>query len=295
VTQVVLAACAGIGTFLLLGRPLSPHLTTSMDSHIGTIREQPRQRAIRWLRQAGLDGVSPEEFATTLSALFVAGTIIGYSVFGTATAALMCGVFLATFPVSGYRKRRQQRLRDIQDAWPRLLDDIRLQWASIGRSLPAAMERAGDRGPRILKPAFTAAHQEWILTTDFERSLKVLKARVSDPTADLIAETLLAAHQIGGSRANNRLAALADDRRRDLHYRHDARSQQAGARFARAFVLIIPAGMAAAGLAIGTGREAYQTSSGQIITVTALAMVMGCWFWAGKILRLPRAERVFVS
>ena len=28
--------------------------------------------------------------------------------------------------------------------------------------------------------------------------------------------------------------------------------------------------------------------------LTAVAMVAGCWFWAGRMLRLPDEERVFV-
>ena len=39
-----------------------------------------------------------------------------------------------------------------------------------------------------------------------------------------------------------------------------SQAKQAGVRFARRFVLIVPVGMAVAGLSIGTGREAYRTA-----------------------------------
>lgn len=292
---LALACCAGAGSLLLVERRLLPSLFAPLDSDVGSPSLGPRQRAVRWLRQAGLDDVSPEEFFTALLMLFLLGTILGYSVFGTATAAVVCGIFAATFPVSGYRRHRIDRLRIARDAWPRLIDDIRLQYTVMGRSLPTSVTHAGYRSPPSLQAAFDAAHREWLLSTDFERSLDVLRARIGDPTVDLVAETLLAAHQIGGTQVNTRLAALAEDRRQDLAQRHDARSQQSGARFARVFVLIIPAGMAVVGLAIGTGRESYQTSDGQIITVAALVLMMGCWFWAGRVLRLPATERVFAT
>ena len=80
-----------------------------------------------------------------------------------------------------------------------------------------------------------------------------------------------------------------------LQGRKDARSRQAGARFARRFVLLVPMGMALAGLGIGNGRAAYQTGAGQAAVVVALAMIGGCWWWAGRIMRLPDEERIFLG
>jgi tight adherence protein B len=64
-------------------------------------------------------------------------------------------------------------------------------------------------------------------------------------------------------------------------------------RFARRFVLIVPVGMGLVGLSIGDGRDAYRTSAGQLAVVAGIAVVVGCWVWAGAIMRLPDDERVF--
>ena len=79
----------------------------------------------------------------------------------------------------------------------------------------------------------------------------------------------------------------------ELDLRRDAMSRQAGARFARKFVLLVPVGMALVGLSLGTGRAAYEGPAAQAIVAVALALIAACWMWAGYILRLPRAERVF--
>ena len=50
---------------------------------------------------------------------------------------------------------------------------------------------------------------------------------------------------------------------------------------------------AVAGLSIGTGREAYQTVLGQALVALGLAVVVGCWLWAGRIMVVPEEERVF--
>jgi tight adherence protein B len=65
-------------------------------------------------------------------------------------------------------------------------------------------------------------------------------------------------------------------------------------RFARRFVLLVPLGMALAGMSVGDdGRDAYQTPGGQIGVLAGLAMVVVCWVWAGRLMRLPEEQRVF--
>ena len=151
----------------------------------------------------------------------------------------------------------------------------------------------GRRAPAEMRPAFASAQREWLLSTDFARTITVLKGALADPTADAACETLLVAHEVGGSDLDRRLEALIEDRIRDAQGRKDARAKQAGARFARRFVLIVPAGMAMAGMSVGTGRAAYQTAAGQALVVVAIAMVIACWVWAGRIMVVPEEQRVF--
>ena len=121
----------------------------------------------------------------------------------------------------------------------------------------------------------------------------MLRGRLADPTADVTCETLLVAHEVGGTDLALRLEALAEDRRQEAEGRKDARAKQAGVRFARRFVLIVPAGMAAAGAMIGGGRAAYASPTGQAIVLVAFALVGACWLWAGRYLRLPATARLF--
>jgi phosphate/sulfate permease len=64
------------------------------------------------------------------------------------------------------------------------------------------------------------------------------------------------------------------------------------------------AALAARGLEPATGplsflrsglgrRAAYATAAGQVGVLLAVLMVIGCWLWSGRIMRLPEEERVF--
>jgi tight adherence protein B len=261
----------------------------------GPARVQRRdcRRLHEWMVQAGLDDVRVAEFASVMAALFVIGSIAAYALFGGLLPSVVAGAFAATFPLASYRTRRERRRAEAREAWPRMIEEIRLLTGSLGRSIPQALLDVGRRGPAELQPAFAAAEREWMISTDFARTCDVLKSRLADPTADAACETLLVAHEIGGSDVDRRLAALAEDRIQDLQGRKDAQAKQAGVKFARRFVLVVPIGMAVAGLSIGTGRDAYRTTLGQLLVALGLVVVVACWLWAGTLMKLPEEERVF--
>ena len=256
-------------------------------------RTRLRPRRDDWLVQAGLEGIPARQLASIIVTLMALSGLVAYAVFGGVLPAAASAAFAGSFPLASYRSRRASRRSAAMDAWPHLLEELRILTSSLGRSVPQALFEVGRRAPSEMQPAFDAAHREWLLSTDFERTTRVLKAGLADPTADATCETLLVAHEVGGTDLDRRLEALIDDRIQDIQGRKDARAKQAGARFARRFVLVVPIGMALAGMSVGTGRAAYQTPSGQALVVVAIAMVVGCWIWAGRIMALPEEQRVF--
>ena len=247
------------------------------------------------LTQAGLQDVRLVEFVGVVVVFGVLGGAAALAVFGNGPASIAVALAAAGVPVAGARSRRRHRRELARASWPRMLEELRLQVVSLGRSIPQALLDVGLRGPEELRPAFEATRREWAITTDLERALDVLRSRLADPTADAACETLLIAHEVGGTDVDQRLKALIEDRIQDLQGRKDARSKQAGVRFARAFVLLVPAGMALVGLMIGDGRAAYATASGQAAVLVALALLGLCWWWASELLKLPEEGRVFVG
>lgn len=276
---LLVAAVAAYGTYLLVtavlfewrGLAVAPRLTTGR-----------RRRAAPSLSDAAPAGV-----------LFGVGAVVGFALFGGVLPAVVAGGFAATFPAASRRAQDERRRAAARDAWPRLIEEMRLQVGSLGRSVPHALFEVGRRAPLELRAGFAAAEREWLVTTDFARTVAVLQDALGDATADATLETLLVAHEVGGTDVDRRLAALAEDRVQELRGRKDAEAQQAGVRFARRFVLLVPLGMTLAGLSIGTGRHAYQTPPGQVAVAFGLVMVAACWVWAGRLLRLPSEERVF--
>ena len=287
----LLALVAAYGMFLLHTALALGWRGVGVAPGIGARRR--RRRLDEFLVQAGLENVRPVELAAVEAVLFLVASALGYVVYdGFVTAAVVGGV-AAAVPVLSARGRRRVRRELAREVWPRMIEEIRLQTVTLGRSVPQALLEVGSKGPEEMRPAFLAAQREWLVSTDFDRTLQVLKAQLADATADAVCETLLVAHEIGGTDVDQRLRALTDDRSEDLQGRKDARAKQAGVRFARFFVLIVPFGMAVVGLSIGDGRAAYGRMGGQLLILLAFALIALCWVWAAQLLRLPEEERVF--
>ncbi len=228
------------------------------------------------------------------AAAAIVGWVGAWTLFGGVVAPALVAVLGAAIPPCAAAQRRRRRAAGTWQAWPRLLAEIRILVAHRGQSIPAALFAAGMHAPDGMRHAFSEAARTWSLSTDFEVSLRVLKTSLADPTADAVCETLLAAHQIGGVRIDARLRALAEAAQAEVAARSDARAKQAGARFARSFVASVPAFMAVIGLSIGRGRQAYESSNGQLLVALSVLAVAGCWLWAGRIMAIPARKRVFL-
>lgn len=277
--RLLLAGLAGAGSALLWFRTSDAPVT---------------RRAVpwrRWLELVGLGDVDPTDLAVSSATAAAAGLIGGQLVFGAPAPALLVGLVTGAVPAGTHRRRAAARREEARECWPAIIEEVRVLTGSAGRSIPRALFEAGARTPPDLARRFDAAHREWLVTMDFEAAVRRLQQELRDPFADALLMTLVVAHEVGGTRLDEQLRRLADDRITDLDNRRSARAEQAGVRFARRFVLVVPVGMAAAGLSIGGGRSTYQEPTAQVAALVAIGLIVVCWVWAGTYLRLPEPHR----
>lgn len=254
-----------------------------------------RRTVARFASRLGLGDAPLRELSLAATGGALAAAAIAFAAFGGPLAPLMAIPLGAWVPFSLWKAQRRRRLQAALEAWPAMLEELRLRTATLGWSIPQALFEVGRNGPEELRPSFAQAERQWLISTDFERTIDSLKEQLADPAADAALETLLVAHEVGGRGLDPRLSALVADRARDVEIRRDARAKQSGVRFARRFVLAVPAAMAAAGMSIGSGRLAYETAWGQAAVVAAAISLAICWLWATALLRLPAPERLFAA
>ncbi|HEX4865692.1 MAG TPA: hypothetical protein VFV02_16605, partial [Acidimicrobiales bacterium] len=117
--------------------------------------------------QVGLQGARPHELLAAGSVLALVGGLVAYVMFGGLLPAGVAATACCLVPIASFRARRAARIETAREAWPRLLEELRLLIGSMGRSVPQALFEVGRRAPDEWRPAFEAAEREWLLTTDF--------------------------------------------------------------------------------------------------------------------------------
>jgi hypothetical protein len=144
-------------------------------------RPARRDRIGDWLAQAGLAGSKPAELVAVSALLAAIAGSLCWAVFGGAVPAVIVAGFAATVPLASARARRDRRRAEAREAWPRLIEELRLQATSAGRSVPQALFAVGARAPAEMQPAFEAAYRDWLLTTDFARTVDIHRKPGYDP------------------------------------------------------------------------------------------------------------------
>ena len=206
--RVVAAFGVGLAIALAVGLLLGVRIDAA------PTRRPPRWVADeqRWLIQAGVRVGLVQFWMASLTGAFVAWVVIA-AVCGSLAVAFVPAVATAFGPRLYFGRRRAQRVREVQIAWP---DGIRDLIASIasGRSLPQAVEALAAHGPEPLQQALAhfPAHVRMVGTA---AALELVKEDLADATSDRVIEVLLLAHERGGAIVarilEDLVAAIADD------------------------------------------------------------------------------------
>ncbi|MEX2533319.1 MAG: hypothetical protein WD360_05095 [Nitriliruptoraceae bacterium] len=231
----------------------------------------------------------------TASVLAVLSAMAAASIFGFGPVALLAAMLGAGGGTAASKRMGEQQNRLLRDTWPQLLDTVRVDLTLTQVPLGDALFGAARRLPRPLSSRFVRAEREWVNSVDLSRALAVLASDCDDPFTDVVCESLRTIAQVSARQMNRRLHDVATDLRITVRYAHDAQATLAGARFARRFVVIVPVVMALVGVWVGEGRAAYQTPTGQVVGGIALLVMLACWWWAGRLLKLPEPPRVFAT
>lgn len=173
---------------------------------------------------------------------------IGAAAFAAALAWLITSLpaVVAVAAVAGaaaptaWLRSRARRLRKLRRAlWPDVCD---LLIASVrsGMSLPDSVSALAGSAPVPLRPAFAAFAGDMAASGHFDSSALRLKARLGDPVADRIIETLRMARQVGGTELSGVLRALSTSVRADTNLRAEVESRQSWIRGAAVLGVVAP-------------------------------------------------------
>jgi tight adherence protein B len=243
------------------------------------------------LAQAGYDAVTPR----SLLGASVMAFVLVFLVFAATTQVVpiaLCFALMAAYaPILLVRMRARRRCAVMRELWPDVVDNIGSA-VRAGLALPEALSQLTIRGPEELRPAFAAFAEDYRATGRFQECLDRLKARLSDPVADRLVESLRIAREVGGSDLGRLLRTLSTFLREDARTRAELETRQGwtinAARLAVAAPWIV--------LAMLSSRpdslQAYSRPAGVLVLAIGAALSFVAYRVMVRVGRLPEEGRV---
>ena len=291
ILAVLLGLLLGLGAVLIVSplawpgtRPAARVASERTSPGLGIMRER--------LAQAGLHSVS----ITALAVVSVLGSLavaaVTFAIVPVVVIACIAGVAALALPPAIVSRRARSRRRAARVLWPDIVDHL-VSAVRSGLALADSVVTVAHTGPTPTREAFVGFEQDYSATGNFGMSLDVLKARLADPVADRILETLRMSREIGGSELTTVLRNLAAYLRQEAAIRSEVEARQSwvmnSARLGIAAPWIIL-------LLLATRPEAaaaYNTAGGVLLIVGGLLVTAIAYRFMLALGRIPEERRWF--
>ena len=284
---IALGALLGVGLLLMVSPRLWP-ATGDDDSRRGGTAALVRDR----LLQAGLPQVSALTFAVASVVLAAATGSLVFALVPVAALALAAALAGLVLPAVLVVARARARRRATLVVWPDVVDHL-VSAVRSGIALPDSVVTLSRSGPPATRAAFVLFEADYRSTGNFGLCLDRLKARLADPVADRILETLRMSREVGGSELVRVLRNLSAYLRQEAAIRSEVEARQSwvmnAARLGVAapwIVLLLLATRPEAALAYKTTAGGLLILGGFVVSVFAYRLMIA-------IGRLPEERRWF--
>ena len=284
---VVLGLLLGLGMVLIISPFAWPASGVVCDPSVGR-RSMLRQR----LAQAGMHSVSLTALASVSVIGGLAVAALTFAIVPLMVIAAIAGLAALALPAAIVQWRARSRGRAARVLWPDIVDHL-VSAVRSGLALPDSVVTLAHTGPAPTREAFAEFEQHYRATGHFGLSVDALKARLADPVADRILETLRMSREVGGSELTTVLRNLASYLRQEAAIRSEVEARQSwvmnAARLGVAAPWIIL-------LLLATRPEAaaaYNTSGGVLLILGGLLITAIAYRLMLALGRIPEERRWF--
>lgn len=243
------------------------------------------------LVQAGYVSVSVGQlYAVCVFTGIVVGSLV-LAVSRSIVVAIAFAAFAAYAPIALVKMRQRQRQTELRAVWPEVVDNL-VSAVRAGLSLPEAVGQLGSRGPEPLREPFRQFANDYRASGRFGECLDRLKARLADPVADRIVESLRLAREVGGSDLGRLLRTLSQFLREDARTRAELETRQGWTVNAARLALAAPWAVLGLLALRPDAVAAYDSAAGLLVLGAGAAVSIAAYRLMLRLARLPEDERV---
>ena len=271
---LLVGAMLGAGVLLVL----SPWLWPARPA--ATATAEPSALA-RLIGEAGFaERARPRTVLASAALVGAIAAALAWLVFPTLPLWLLAGIVGAYAPVAWLQSRARRRAKERRGLWPDVCD-LLVSSVRAGMSLADAVASLAVSGPERLRPDFVRFARDVSASGHLDAALAGLKARLADPIADRIVETLRMAREVGGTELVPTLRALGASVRADATLRAEVEARQSWIRAAAVLGAVAPwviLGLLAlrpeAAAAYGSPQGIGLILGGAVVTVVAFRLML---------------------
>lgn len=271
---LLVGAMLGAGVLLVL----SPWLWPARPA--ATAPAEPSALA-RLIGEAGFaERARPRTVLASAALVGAIAAALVWLVFPTLPLWLLAGIVGAYAPVAWLQSRARRRAKERRGLWPDVCD-LLVSSVRAGMSLADAVASLAVSGPERLRPDFVRFARDVSASGHLDAALAGLKARLADPIADRIVETLRMAREVGGTELVPTLRALGASVRADATLRAEVEARQSWIRAAAVLGAVAPwviLGLLAlrpeAAAAYGSPQGIGLILGGAVVTVVAFRLML---------------------
>ena len=222
---------------------------------------------------------------STAAVLIMTRSVVIASAFGFLAAGI------AFVIVHGKKNNNEAALISV---WPEVIDHL-MSGIQSGLSLTESLAGLSDRGPELLRPAFTDFRETLYGSGDLNQAIKDLKHKFSHHGSDQIFEALLISKELGGSELLQILRTLGDFLRQDLALRREIEVKHGWIKGSAHISAAAPWILLLLLSTQPSTAIAYSTTTGAIILILGLVMTGVAYLWMNQLGHLPQTPRVFIG
>ncbi len=292
---LIIACVLGLGVLLLA----SPFLWPTPVRPVGSDRSLRLSKGSRllsiWNERIALAGLHRVSIAGLVAISAILGVVVGAVVLAlipVLALAVAAALVAAAAPAAAINWRASTRRRAGRILWPDLVDHL-VSAVRSGLALPDSVVTLAHSGPEATREAFSAFERDYRATANFGACLDSAKARLADPVADRILETLRMSREVGGSELTTVLRNLSTYLRQETAIRTEVEARQSwvvnAARLGVAAPWVIL-------MLLATRPEAaaaYNTATGAVVIAAGAGVSFVAYRLMVALGRLPEERRWF--
>lgn len=284
--SVILGATLGVGLLLVASPLLWPARGDALR------RERGRPAYADEFALAGIPGAPLAAVLAVAGVLAAVGAALAHAVFAVPVLTAVGGVLGGLLVPVVIRSRANRRRSANRAIWPDVVDHL-VASVRAGMSLPDSVGALAELGPAVTRTAFASFDDDFRRTGDFGHAVDTLKARLADPTADRILETLRMAREVGGTDLTAVLRGLSAYLREDATLRAEVGARQSWIRNAARLGVAAPWLLLLVLASRPETLQAYDSAAGSALILCGVGVTLVAYRLMLDLGRLPEERRWF--